>query len=127
MTTISIADLEEREKRLEKEIQEKQELLDSIRRTRRYIQTGDDAAANHATKTSPASSATYGQNTRLVRGAIDAMTKHYTFRDIQQYLAGAGTPLSTLAINTVLNRFKRLGEIKEFRKGSGRRAALYKI
>jgi hypothetical protein len=127
MTTISVAELEENEKRLEKEIQEKQQLLDSIRRTREYIQHGPRELAQTRNGTTAPSGTEYGKNTRLVRGAIEAMTKNYTFKDIRAFLAGAGTPLSTEAINVVINRLKRVGEIKEFRKGKGRRAAIYKV
>ena len=127
MTTISVAELEENEKRLEKEIEEKQQLLDSIRRTRVYIQQGPRELAQTRNGTAVASGTEYGKNTRLVRGAIEAMTKNYTFKDIRAFLAGAGTPLSTEAINVVINRLKRVGEIREFRKGKGRRAAIYKV
>ena len=127
-----------KQEKLREEIRQRQELLkayDLVAQDLRHdgSTTLPEAAESpitvrpHRTRTRRTEEPGYGHNTRLVRGAIQAMTKNYTFRDLEQYLAGARTPLSTLAIGTVLNRLKRIGEIKEFRKGSGRRPAIYKL
>jgi hypothetical protein len=134
MQTISIAELEAREKQLAEIIQEKQQLLESLRRTREYLKDGSEAPqasqAPHAPQVQkpahPAATVEYGRNTRLVRLAVKSMAKNYTFKDIKLFLVGAGTPLPTNAISVVINRLKRIGEIKEFRKGKGRRAAIYR-
>ncbi len=131
MITISVVELEEREKKLEEEIRDKQELLEALRKTRTYIQTGgkngvNDPAMERTVKTLKSSAPRYGQNTRLVRNAIKQTARNYTIRDIRRILTNGGTPLSDQSIATVLNRLKKNRDIVELRKGKGRRPSLFK-
>jgi hypothetical protein len=126
MSTITVEELEEQEKRLEREIAEKQELLEALRKTRLYITGGTNGQRDVPSRKGSAPKIGYGHNTKLVKAVIRQMTRNYTVRDIRRSLTNEGNPLSAASITTVINRLKRNRDIIEIRKGKGRKPALFK-
>jgi hypothetical protein len=68
----------------------------------------------------------FGNNTLIVRWAIQRMTEDYTVRDIAALLKREGRALSSAEISVVLTRLKGRGEIDELEQGRGRRAAIFR-
>src|ERR1017187_4463817 len=107
--------IEENEDRIQREIADRQSLLEAYRLVREDIARNQNPQNGELPFTNlnlqRPTDVGYGKNTSYVRWAIANMRDDYDLRDLRHFLRGQGEMMTKSAIAIVLNRLRKSGEI----------------